>query len=281
MKGTAIALGTFDGLHTGHIAVLKKALESKYQPIVVTFQKPPKMFLGKKAELLLSPIVKKELLENMGFSRVHFIDFEQFIDMQPVAFLEYLKREFNCKFISCGFNYRFGKNGVGDTKLLSTFCQQNSIEFYVTDAVIYEGQPVSSTGIRQALEDGNVENYKLLCDRYFSFSGEVIHGEQRGRTIGFPTVNQLYPENMAAVKRGVYKTLITIDGITYNSLTNIGVRPTFLTDKILCETFILNFDSEIYGKIATVQLLKFIRGEKKFESLGQLKNAIQNDLSQY
>lgn len=275
---TAIALGTFDGLHKGHIAVLNMALFSGFEPVAVAFAYPPKSYFSGKTELLLSPEKRKSELEKMGFSKVHFIEFEEFKDMLPNEFLDYLKSEFDPALICCGFNYKFGVGGSGDTAFLAEYAAKKNIEVNVVSAVEFGGEVISSTKLRNALSMGDVSLYRELCGRNFSISGPIIHGDARGRTIGYPTANQSYPEKTAKVKFGVYKSQITVDGVTYRGMTNVGKRPTFLSEEILCETYILDFKGSIYGKVAELQLLEFIREEQKFESLEQLKSAIKKDV---
>lgn len=275
---TAIALGTFDGLHKGHIAVLNSALLSDYTPVAVTFIKPPKSYFSGDIGLLMSPEFRKAELIKMGFDRVHFIEFEEFRNLEATAFLDYLKDEFDPALILCGFNYRFGKGGKGDTEFLSKYCDENGIEVKVVSAVTFDGEVVSSTNIRGALLNGDLEHYKKMCGRNFSFTAPVVHGDERGRTIGFPTANQYYPKNLAKVKFGVYKSQVTVDGKKYRGMTNIGIRPTFLSNDILCETYILDFSEQIYAKEVKLELLEFIREERKFSSIDELKSAIENDV---
>ncbi len=274
---TAIALGTFDGVHIAHRFVLD--LPCEYKKIAVTFAVPPKMMFSRKTELLTSFSKKEELLKNLGFEQIEVLDFEKVKNTEPKEFLEFLKKEYNPQIISCGFNYRFGKNGAGDTELLKRFCLENGIECRICKPVEKDGKIVSSTLIRNLLKQGEIEKANQLLGNEFSFSAKVQKGDQRGRTIGFPTINQPYPEDLVKVKFGVYKTKVLIDGVTYEAITNVGIRPTYKSDYVISETFIKDFSGDLYGREIEIFLVKFLRDEIKFASLEELKRQIEIDLN--
>lgn len=278
MIKTAVALGTFDGIHSGHKAVLKAALESGFEPAAVIFPVPPKVMMGDSSGILMSTEEKMIALKEMGFSKVHFLDFQKIRDYSPEKFLDYLRNNFNCAFISCGFNYHFGKNGAGNTAFLSEYCKKNGIELSIIQPVKINGEIVCSTLIRKLLQNGEVNKANEMCLKPFGFSSEIVHGDARGRTIGFPTVNQIYPEKLCRVKFGVYKSEITVNGKKYKGITNIGIRPTYKNDFVSAETYILNFSGDIYGAVADLRLMGFIRPEQKFEDIESLKSAIGNDV---
>lgn len=278
MDKAAIALGTFDGVHSGHRAVIDSAVKSGFKAVAVTFKTPPKAFFDKSIGLLMSSEEKKKRLEELGISETLFMDFSEFKEMSAEDFLKFLINKFSVSQICCGFNYRFGNCGKGDTVLLEEFCNKNGIVLTVIPPVSWEGKQVSSTLIRDMLKNGEIKNVnKLLCGP-FGFTSEVIHGDARGRTIGFPTVNQRYPEYLTKVKFGVYKSIIEVEGKKYKAITNIGIRPTYETEYVSAETHIINFSGDIYGKEASLQLLEFLREEKKFNNLDELKNAIEQDI---
>ena len=278
MNKTAIALGTFDGVHIGHLAVIKAAVNSGFKPVAVTFAKPPKAFFDEGIECLTSQREKDQKLRDAGIKEIYYIDFLEFKDMSAIDFLEYLKVTYNCAYISCGFNYRFGKNGSGDIKKLSQFCKNNDITLNITDEVTCDGEAVSSTKIRSLLKEGAVERANRMLGYNFGFSSVVIHGDARGRKIGFPTANQPYPEGIVKVRQGVYKSVICINGKSYKAITNIGYRPTYKTQQMGAETHIIDFYDDIYGYVADLRITHFIRDEKKFNSVQELKEAINNDL---
>ncbi len=278
MSKTAIALGTFDGIHKGHTAVLNAALAAE-NSVAIAFKYPPKAYINKSACSIMGASEKQAALYSMGFSRVHFLDFEQIRELPAESFLEYIKREFSPDFISCGFNYHFGFGGKGDTKLLKCFCDKNKINLKICEPITQNGEVVSSSLIRDMLLKGKTEQANALCYMPFGFSAEIVNGDKRGRTIGYPTVNQLYPKDLLPIKFGVYETKITVGGKGYRGITNIGIRPTYKTEYISAETYILDFCGDIYGEIADIRFLKFIRPEQKFSSLEELKGAIEKDIN--
>lgn len=275
---TAIALGTFDGVHLGHRAVLNSAKSSGFKAIAVSFPEPPRSVMSGNKNLLTTPLEKKEILEKSGIEKVFYLDFGEIRDYPPEQFLEYIVKEFNAGAICCGFNYRFGKDGCGDTDLIAKFCREKNIQFFVAEPRKKGEEIVSSTLIRGLLSEGRIDKANALLSEPFGFSGEIIHGDKRGRTIGFPTINQLYPENKAPLRFGVYKTEVTVLGKTYNGITNIGHRPSFPSGEIIAETHILDFSGEIYGQTAKISFLRFIRDEQRFGDIEELKETIENDL---
>lgn len=273
---TALALGTFDGVHKGHRAVLE--LPPEYKKIAVVFPLPPKAALLGEPVALMTPEDKCRVLKSIGTDEVFKLDFGKVRNMPPYDFLEFLRDTFSPDYISCGFNYRFGKNASGDTALLSEFCKENGITLKICEPVTADGETVSSTEIRAFLKNGEPEKANSLMTEPFSYTAPVIKGDERGRTLGFPTANQKYPEVLIPVRFGVYKSSAVINGKAYSAITDIGVRPTFKTDYIISETFIKDFSADIYGREMTVSLLGFIRGEIKFSSAEELAAQIKKDI---
>ena len=271
--------GTFDGLHKGHKAVLTAALNFKsLEPIAVTFPEPPKrktqsIFVP----LLLNPQRKNEMLKEMGFSEIVELDYDKVHDLEPIVFLDMLFAMYDIKAVVCGFNYRFGRGGTGDAALMSQYCSENGAEAVVVPATAVSGQTVSSSLIRELIAKGDISFANMLLGHPFSFTSEVIHGEERGRTMGFPTINQCLDEELVTPKFGVYASAVTVDGKDYPAVTNIGIRPTFMLKKPLSETYIIGFEGDLYGQNVTLKLLDYMRGEEKFDSLEELAYAIEND----
>lgn len=272
---TAIALGTFDGIHIAHRSVL--SIENGYKKMAVTFLKPPKMYFANKDELIMDYEARVAALKKMHFSNIVALDFLKVKDTSPKDFLDFLRVQYSPSLISCGFNYHFGKNGEGDTAFLKEYCKQFGIVCRVCDQVDVDGKVVSSTLIRDLLKSGEIEKANSLLFEPFSFSAKVEHGDSRGRTIGFPTLNQYYPENLVKVKFGVYKTKVTFDGKSYDGITNIGIRPTFKSERIISETYIKDFSGDLYGKNVKITLKTFLREEIKFASLENLRRQIEID----
>ena len=271
----AVALGTFDGIHKGHLSVLR--IPDNYNKIALIFRIPPKCVKSGVTELLLTPEEKTRKLENMGF-QVEVLDFSEMEKLSATEFLEYVNRRFSPALISCGFNYRYGYGGEGDTVSLGEFCGEKGIILKVANPVKNEEKIVSSSLIRKLLKSGEINHANHLLGYDFSFVSEVIKGDGRGKTLGFPTINQRYPQNLTPLKFGVYESKILIDGKTYRGITNIGIRPTFPSDFIISETFIKDFEGDLYGRSLKVCLKNFLRDEKKFSTAEELKIQVLKDI---
>ena len=269
----AIALGMFDGVHIGHKAVLKGAVDSPYNSVAVTFRSIP----FKSGGSIMSAEEKEGKLLSFGVDEVLFLEFGEVCNLSHEEFLDFLCSKYKLAKICCGFNYRFGKKAAGDTAFLKSWCDERNIEFFECPEVEYNGKTVSSTRIKELLSDGDIETANLLLEGEFSFDAEVQKGDARGRTWGFPTLNQRYPENLAEVKRGVYQTVVTIGGKEYNAVTNIGVRPTYETPFVAAESFVLDYDGNCYGEGVKTRLIRYLREEKKFDTKEELIAAIKND----
>lgn len=278
-KGIAVALGTFDGLHIGHKAVLSAALKfTDCDAVAVTFGEPPKRHTsGEFVPMLMTAEEKNRALREMGFSAVDVLDYDKVRDIPARDFLDMLFEKYDIKAVTCGFNYRFGAGGSGDAALLTAYCHEHKAEAVVCPASTVSGQTVSSTLIRELISDGKIPFANTLLGRHFSISGKVIHGDARGRTIGFPTVNQLLDPEIVTPLFGVYATAVTVGGRMYPAVTNIGIRPTFLLQKPMSETNIIGFEGDLYGDDIRVELLSFLRPETRFDGMDQLKAAIAND----
>ena len=272
----AAALGSFDGLHLGHRQVIGHTFSSHgLLPAVVTFRENPSVFLRPEpVPMLTTNRQKLELLKETGVDTVYLLPFEQVQDLEPEEFIQMLYQVCGVRKICCGFNFRFGKKGRGDTELLYRLCRELGMELSVSQPVTVDGEPVSSTRVRRCLEQGDVREAGQLLGRPFGYDFEVTHGRQQGRTWGTPTINQPFPKGYVLPKFGVYASLVHIDGKRYYGVTNIGVKPTVGSDCALSETWIPEFSGDLYGKQVPVDLLDFIRPERKFENLDELKNEI-------
>lgn len=277
--GYVIALGTFDGLHKGHEAVLNAALGFEgLTPIAVTFNEPPKrQTTGSFIPMLMDSKLKNQKLLKMGFAEIHVLQYSEIHFLTPKQFLDGLCEKYNVKAFVCGFNYRFGNGGVGDAAYLSSYCHEREIEAVVCPNTLVSGQTVSSTLIRSLISCGNVSFANMLLNDPFSFESTVLHGDERGRVMGFPTANQELDANLVEPKYGVYATSVVVDGREYPAVTNIGIRPTFVLKKPISETYILGFEGELYGKSVTVKLLEYLREEMRFDGIEELKNEIALD----
>ncbi len=278
-EGCAVVLGTFDGLHKGHMAVINAALKfEELEPVAVTFDEPPKRSMScGGVPMLMTAEEKNRRLKNMGFKEIFVLSYDEMHALSPMGFLDMLFEKYDVRAAVCGFNHRFGKDGKGDAALLSDYCRAHGAEAVVVPATVISEQTVSSSLIRELIQSGNISFANMLLGRPFGFENEVIHGDERGRTMGFPTVNIPLDKRLAVPKFGVYASSVEVDGVEYPAVTNIGMRPTFLLKRPLSETYIDGFSGDLYGKRITVKLLLYLREEICFDGMEQLKTAIEND----
>lgn len=277
-RPTAVALGAFDGLHIGHMELIERAVTRgralQAQPCVYTFAHNPSGALT-----LTDNVQRERLLRQAGIELLVLQDFtEEFRNLSPHAFLQqYLVDRLRCISVTVGFNYRFGKDCAGDVDILSAFCQQRGIECNIVPPVLYQGQTVSSTAIRQCIEAGDLSTAAAMLGRWYSVEGTVQSGDRIGRTIGFPTANIATAENRVMPPRGVYVTKTHWNGGDYLSVTNFGGKPTLREGLDLIETHILDFSKDIYGAHITVSFLEKIREIYPFASLEALAAQLQRD----
>lgn len=268
---SGVALGVFDGMHQGHIAVISESIKGDFLPAVLTFNgidKGPK---------LTTPLEKRNIMKNLGVKRIFEVDFNSIRNMQPQDFFEeILVKHCNAGLICCGEDFRFGRNAEGNTETLKRLSVASDIELKIVPA-INDGNKgkISSTVIRFALQNGDVKKANELLGRSFSYDFEVIHGNHIGTGLGMPTINQALPEGFILPKFGVYATAVHLDtGEYFYGITNIGVKPTVGSDKVLSETWMPDFKGDLYGKCVRIYLVDFIRPERKFPSLGDMKTEI-------
>ncbi len=277
-KGTFIALGTFDGLHIGHKAVITSEKSEYERKIALMFREHPQITLtGKHPGLLITPEKEKSLLREWG-TEPEYIDFKEISTLSPEEFVDkILAEKYNAASLACGFNYRFGKDAKGDASTLKKLCAEREIKLTVIEEIDYNGEAISSTRIRKALSDGDVKSANAMLGRAFSYDFEVKHGDERGRILGSPTINQFFMKDFAVPQFGVYASFTVIDGKKYASVTNIGIRPTIGNSEKRSETNIINFDGDLYGKHPEVFIIEKLRGETTFNSLDALSTQIAKD----
>ncbi|MEG1427554.1 MAG: riboflavin biosynthesis protein RibF [Oscillospiraceae bacterium] len=280
-ENTAVALGAFDGLHPGHAAVIKEAVQKKKEglvPSILTFTENPSKILTGKTAYLLAEEDKNAILREWGVERIFALDFSVVRELSPEEFFrKILLERCRAKTVVSGENFHFGKDARGDVVLLRQLCTQNGVEFIAVPPCTFLGAAISSTRIRAALGEGNIGLANQLLGRRFGFAFTVVEGNRIGRTLGTPTINQQLPQGFVKPKFGVYASLVTVDGRTLCGVTNIGVKPTVGKYDPLSETWIPDFYQDMYGQNIRVELLAFIRSEKKFDSLQKLCEEIREN----
>ncbi len=280
-----MALGNFDGVHMGHQAILTQAFEfSKtlgFPVVCFTFRPHPTLELKPQSnlKLLMTYDEKRIWLQKLG---VDFCVEEPFnAEFSTTSahdfFFEILLNRLNARVIVVGDNFNFGRNREGNIQVLKQYCDQSGIELFAVSPVEMKGAPVSSSRIRDALAAGNVELAAELLGRPFFYQAEVVHGDKRGRTLGFPTAN-MKCEAKFPLKAGVYATSVNWRNKVYRAITNLGTRPTFDSTELKMETHLLNEDFELYGEVLLVNFHNRIRDEKKFASVQELKAQIESDV---
>lgn len=282
MNKLALALGTFDGLHKGHLNVLNDTKKYKSQgltPSALIFDcHPQSLIRGTAPPLLMTNEEKTERIKNMGINPV-VISFEEIKGLSPEEFVrDILIKRLNCGAVVTGENFHFGKNGEGNREILCSLCEKYDILYTVAENAFYKNKLISATKIREALEKGLIEDANKMLGRCFSYDFLVVEGNKIGKKyFGFPTINQHFPEDFIKLRHGVYASKTIVDGTVYPSVTNFGCHPTVGGDKVLSETCILGFEGDLYYRHIRVLLLSFIRDEVKFENGDALKLQIQED----
>ena len=281
---TSVALGLFDGVHRGHRKVLELALkyaEKGCKPAVFTFS--PQIVLKKSTGAggyIYTDREKLRILENMGFDSVYSPNFSDVCGLSGEEFArDILACRMNVAVVCCGNDFRFGRNASCGAAELRQLGEKYGFQVHIAEDELLDGEIVSSGRIRKLLAKGDIVQANRLLGDTYAVSAEVESGAALGRTIGFPTANQHFKENQLVPKFGVYKAETEIDGKIYPAMTNIGVKPTVEYGGLpLAETHICGFSGDIYGRFLQVKLLEFIRPEKKFGSVEELKTQIAEDL---
>lgn len=276
-RQTAVALGYFDGVHIAHQSLIKQmcnyAHDNSLQKAVFTFTKTIK--LGHKGKDILTQHKKKEYMSNLGVELFYSPDFMRFNNLTPEEFVQKILIEsMGAKAVFCGENFFFGKNRRGNVEVLKELCDKYNIKFFEAETIFDYGQVVSSTAIRNCLAEGDVEKAAHMLGRPYGVNFTVVHGKKLGRTLGTPTINQIYPDSMCTPKEGVYITCTIVNGIKYPSATGLGSRPTVNGVGQTCETFILGFEGDLYEQEIQVDFYSYLFPSQKFESLDQLGKMI-------
>lgn len=275
-----IALGTFDGVHIGHRAVIDTAVSDEDSvPAVFTFAQSPAGLIGGTAvPALCSREHKLRMLAQLGVELCFMPDFTAVRQLPPAGFVLLLK-DLGVRRVYCGFNFRFGKDKTGSAAELSRLCSDNDMQATVVPPVVDGGLPVSSSRIRELLQNGQIKDANRLLTSPFTLDFQVSAGEHRGSAVfDAPTLNQKLPPGFIHPKYGVYASKTHIDGLVYKSITNVGVHPTVGKQQPCAETNVFGFSGDLYGRRVLVELHDFLRPEQQFENIDALKAAIMRDI---
>lgn len=282
---SAVAIGKFDGIHLGHQALIDKIIEQKnsgLSAVVFTFDTSASAFFGGESEELTTRAEKRRIFENMGVDvLIEFPLNTVTAATEPEEFIRtYLVKQMKMDYICAGPDLSFGKKGAGDYALLARHAEEYGYRVELIEKVIVDGEEVSSTRVREAVRKGEMELVSRMLGAPYSISGLVEHGMQLGRTLGMPTANLLPEPDKLLPPSGVYYAKVSVDQTDYKGISNVGCKPTVSDKKVMgVETYLYDFDGDLYGREISVQLLAFRRPEVKFDSVESLKAQLAKDIA--
>ena len=286
-KNTILTLGTFDGIHPGHLKIIDKLVscskEKGCRNVVITFHPHPRTVLssGNDVKMLTTQEERKNLLEKNGVENFLTINFtKEFASLTAEQFIyDYLINGIGLTEIVLGHDHHFGKGRGGNVDLLKKIGEKENFSVTIVDAFYINDEIVSSTKIRNAISEGNLKRANTLLGRNYSFSGTVVGGDKRGRELGYPTANiKLSSQEKLLPAIGIYAVKVLLGNEKHIGLLSIGNRPTFYNEgELVTEVYIYNFNREIYGDVVTIELIDRLRGEEKFNSAEDLINQMNKD----
>ncbi len=281
----SLALGFFDGVHLAHQKVIVSAVDfakkNNTKSAVITFKEHPLCYLKNfSANYILTRSDSYKIIENLGIDYLFELDFSKISSLSAKEYLEnILVKYFKPAGIFTGFNHTFGANREGNSDFLKKFQKVYNYEYHEVPAIIINNKIISSSAIRNYIKKGELENANLMLGQEFKISGRVIEGNKIGRTIGFPTANIIYPQNIIQMPYGAYFVKVSLNNKIYSGIANYGVRPTIDKDlRSLIEVNVFDFDNNIYNENIEIFFIKFIRPEQKFIDLDKLKEQIEKDV---
>jgi riboflavin kinase / FMN adenylyltransferase len=284
---TVLALGYFDGVHKGHQQVILTAKylakEKGYKSGVMTFHPHPSVVLNKKVKHVqyITPLEDKlKEIEKLGIDFVYVVKFtEEFSKLEPQEFVDNFIIGLNVKHVVAGFDFSFGRMGKGNMELMPKISRGEYTTTTVSK-VSKDGEKISSTLIRQNLQEGKMKEVKDLLGRPYAMKGVVVHGNKRGRELGYPTANLQLKEPYYIPKIGIYAVGVMVDNQSYYGMASIGYNPTFDEKELKIEVNIFDFSGNIYGKEIVLELYDYVRNEEKFASLDELVDKLKQDEEQ-
>lgn len=280
---SVITLGKFDGLHSGHrylMEAMQKGKEQGLKCVIFTFDIPPKAIHKGTYNVLSTNEEKAHIFAEAGVDYLIECPFtDDFRQLSPYAFLQMLNEKINVKMIVAGTDFHFGYQRAGSFRELQQYADDLGYEAVIVKKKQYKGEDISSTRIRKEIAEGNMEEANYLLGYSYFLTGPVLHGNEIGRTIGIPTANQRPEEFKLLPPKGVYAVEILAEGKQYDGISNVGCKPTIEgVNPMGVETFLFDYSGNLYGKDIKVSFLKFIRPERKFGSLAELKAQMDRDI---
>ena len=284
MNNTSYALGFFDGVHIGHAALLTKCREMARSAGcrcgAVTFGAHPDTLVLHQTPVLINAPRDRELLlrEKFHMDTVVTLPFDEQMRSMPWAdFLEMLRRDYGAAGFVCGDDFRFGSRGEGSVEKLRSFCAERGLPCVIVPEQILDGVRISSTYIRRQIETGDMATAVRFLGHGHTLTGTVVTGRRLGHKLGFPTANIELPADVVCPRHGVYACRAYVGKECYMAVCNVGNRPTVEGHQVRTETWLLDFEGDLYGKSVTLEFLYFLRPEQRFASLDELKNAVLHD----
>jgi riboflavin kinase/FMN adenylyltransferase len=281
---SAVALGKFDGIHLGHRRLLERVLEQKEKgllTVVFTFDTSAASFFGGETKELSTREEKREMFSRLGIDvLIEFPLNRETAATEPAEFVaRYLAGQMQTAYLCAGPDISFGRGGAGDYALLAQYAGTYGYEVELIDKVRVGGEEVSSTRVRQAVREGDMEKVSAMLGAPYCVNGKVVHGRQLGRKLGMPTANLLPDERKLLPPNGVYYSRAKLGERVYRGISNVGYKPTVSEEKVLgVETYLYDFTKEVYDRDMTVELLAFRRAERTFESVEALRRQIEADV---
>lgn len=281
---SAIAIGKFDGIHIGHQALLHRIINKKKEgmaAVVFTFSpSPEEFFKGKLLPVVDTVEEKRENFERMGVDIL--IEYPLTKESASISAQDFMQKilfdKLHSGYVVSGKDLSFGNKGLGNSDMLMSFASENGFQYEMIDKVCVDGKEVSSTAVRNAIAEGNMELAGKMLGREYRISGEVVHGKALGRTMKMPTINVIPAKQKLLPPSGVYATVTVLEGRELKGVTNIGYKPTVSNEmKLGVETHLFDFDEDVYGKNVVVKILHFIRPEMQFTDVEHLARQIAED----
>jgi len=286
IEGSWITIGSFDGVHLGHQKIITQLVENAHlvgnPAVVVTFHPHPAVVLGKTVNggYLSSPQERADLLGNLGVDYVLTLPFtRELAALSALDFMTLLTRHLGIRHLLVGYDFALGRQREGNVDRLREIGAELGYDVSAFTPVESDGIPISSSQIRRLIRAGEMQPAANLLGRFYSVDGKVVHGDGRGKSMGFPTANLEYWDERVMPANGIYATRAWLDGICHSSVSNLGIRPTFENTPPLplLEAYLMNFSGEIYGKTLRLEFVARLRPEIKFSSIEELMDQMNRD----